>query len=182
MLETNDYEVITSCLNGRTNDFEKLVERYQKVIFNSVYRIVNDFDDAEDITQTVFIKAFENLENFKPEYKFFSWIYRIMINQTINWKKRGSQFSELNDNMVSPIKTPEEKYYSDSLSEKIQDSVAELEIDSRVVIVLKHFVSLPYRDISYILDLPEKTVKSRLFTARQLLSKQLTKNGIKLYD
>lgn len=182
MVETNDYEIIKNCLNGKTDDFEKLVDRYQKVIFNTVFKIVNDYDDAEDITQIVFMRAFENLKNFKSEYKFFSWIYRIMMNEAINWKKRGNQFSELDDNMVSPIKTPEEKYYSDSLSEKIQDSVAELQIDHRVVIVLKHFVSLPYRDISYILDLPEKTVKSRLFTARQLLSKQLTKNGIKLYD
>jgi RNA polymerase sigma-70 factor (ECF subfamily) len=132
--------------------------------------MVNDYDDAQDITQAVFIKAFENLKNYKPEFRFYSWIYRIMINETLNWKKKNQTYSELDQNIVSSSKNPEEQFLSNRLSEKVQDAVADLMIDHRVVIVLKHFVALPYSDISYILDIPEKTVKSRLFSARQKLS------------
>lgn len=170
MSEVRDYEVVQECLKGNVQEYEKIVDRYQKILFNTTLNMVNDYDDAQDITQAVFIKAFENLKNYKPEFRFYSWIYRIMINETLNWKKKNQTYSELDQNIVSSSKNPEEQFLSNRLSEKVQDAVANLMIDHRVIIVLKHFVALPYSDISYILDIPEKTVKSRLFSARQKLS------------
>ncbi len=182
MTDIEDSQLVATCLKGDSKAFDRLIERYQKTIFNAAYQMVNDFDEAEDICQNVFVKAYENLERYDPQYKFFSWIYKIMVNEAINQLKRRSQSTPLDSSIASLDKTPEEIYRDDRLSSRVQDLVAELPINYRVAIVLKHFVSLSYREMSFIFDIPEKTVKSRLYTARQMLSRLLNKNGIRLYD
>ncbi|TFH57930.1 MAG: sigma-70 family RNA polymerase sigma factor [Candidatus Zixiibacteriota bacterium] len=180
--DVDDSQLVANCLKGNSKAFDRLIERYQKTIFNAAYQMVNDFDEAEDICQNAFVKAYENLERYDSQYKFFSWIYKIMVNEAINQLNRRSQFAPLDASMASLDKTPEEVYRDERLAAEVQDLVAELTIDYRVAIVLKHFVSLSYRDMSFILDIPEKTVKSRLYSARQMLSRLLNKNGIRLYD
>lgn len=182
MPEVNDTTLVRECLGGNKKAFAGLIDRYQKVIFNAALRMVGDYHDAEDITQTVFIKAYESLDTFDPQHKFFSWIYRIMVNQTLNFISRQQPFTRLDDSMVARGKNPEQIYAANQRDEKIQAAVADLQLDYRIVIVLKHFIDLPYRDISFILDIPEKTVKSRLFSARQKLCGKLVERGIASYD
>ena len=177
-MERSDKELVKECLGGSRSAFEELVNRYQKVIFNVAYRMVNDHDTAEDITQCVFIKGFERMSSYNPKYKFFSWLYRIAINESLNYINHNRRMAELSDSMISKDHTPEEAYSEVELSEKIGDALMQIDPNHRVVIVLKHFRNCSYKEISDILHIPEKTVKSRLFTARQSLRKVLVAKGI----
>jgi RNA polymerase sigma-70 factor (ECF subfamily) len=176
--EPNDKELVKRCIKGSEEAFETLVDRYQKVVFNTAYRMVNDYDAAEDITQSVFIKGFENMNSFNPKYKFFSWLYRITVNETLNYINQRKRLEELSPNMESTGKSPEREVQEAELSRKIQDALMEIDPKYRIVLVLKHFRDCSYQEISAALEIPEKKVKSRLFTARQLLRLVLIKRGI----
>ena len=177
MVEREDNELVRRCLAGNSEAFEVLVEKYQKPIFNVAYRMCRNYDDAEDITQTVFVKTYEQLNRFRPQYKFFSWIYRIAVNETINYLKRNKPAEALDPNLASESETPEESLQKTRASEALQDALMDIGMDYQVLIILKHLQNFSYEEIAYILDLPEKKVKSRLFTARQLLKEALTTRG-----
>ena len=178
MNERSDTELVRQCLQGVTKAFEALVLRYQKPIFNTVYRMTKSADDAEDITQMAFIKAYEKLDTYKPKYKFFSWIYRIAVNEALNAIQSKDRFCTLNRSVEDEGKTPEDIYEESELNETIQDALLEMSRDHHALIILKHFQDFSYRDIAFILDIPEKKVKSRLFTARQQIKEILLRRGI----
>lgn len=177
MIEHDDKNLVKQVLKGEKKAFEGLVDKYQKPIFNAVYRMVQNFDDAEDITQRVFIKAFESLDVYNIRYKFFSWIYRIAINESINFINQKKRKEELSDDLIFREKTPEEEYIESELNEKVQEALMFIDPNYRILIVLKHFQDCSYKEMSYILDIPEKKVKSRLFTARGLLKDVLITKG-----
>ena len=87
-LENEDFKLVRDCLSGNGRSYEVLVEKYHKIIFRLANKLVKDFDDAEEITQSVFVKAYENLNDYNPKFKFFSWLYRITVNESINFSKR----------------------------------------------------------------------------------------------
>lgn len=179
MNETDDATLVQECMQGNIKAFEVLVDKYQKPIFNAALRICNNFDSAEDISQAAFVKAFEKLENFNPKYKFFSWMYRIVINEALNFLHQGKNLLVLDENIISKEKTPDQVLEQTELSEKIRDALMHIEPDYRILIELRHFQNCSYNEIGYIMNIPEKTVKSRLYTARQVLGKILIKTGIK---
>ncbi|MBI4810122.1 MAG: RNA polymerase sigma factor [Ignavibacteriales bacterium] len=119
-----------------------------------------------------------NEREFKPKYKFFSWIYKIAINESYNTLKKRQQLNQISEELKSNDKNPEEKYRDTERSEKIQEALNKLSIDYRAIIVLCYFYGQSYSDIGYILDIPENKVKSRLFTARQLLRDLLIKEDL----
>lgn len=176
--EDNDLVLIRHCLDGHGEAFESIVDKYQKIMFNVALRMINNYEDAEDVTQSVFVKAFERLDTFNPNYKFFSWLYRITINESLNFLNQRKQFEELDKGLISTEKTPEEEYEDSETSRGIQKALMDLKLQYRTVIILRHFQNLSYREISQIIQLPEKTVKSRLFTARQLTKDILLRKGI----
>jgi len=178
MNEYSDNELVQQCLKGLTKAFEELVNRYQKSVFNTAYRMTRSTTDAEDITQLTFIKAYENLRTFNPKYKFFSWIYRIAVNETLNAIKIKDRFSSLDERANGKVKNPEDIFEENEMSEMIQDALVEMTVEHHAVIVLKHLQHFSYRDIAYILDIPEKKVKSRLYAARQQLKEILLRKGI----
>jgi RNA polymerase sigma-70 factor (ECF subfamily) len=178
MSEPDDKTLVEQSLNGDTRSFELLVDRYEKVLYNVSLRMLNSPEDAMDVTQTAFIKAYEKLDTFNSKYKFFSWIYKIMINESLNVLNRRKPLDEVDSNLVSRDKTPDEEYRENWMAERVQAAVATLPLDYRRLIVLRHFGNLSYRDMSGALDLPEKTVKSRLYTARQMLKDLLLKRGV----
>lgn len=181
MPEQDDLELVRACLTGDTRAFETLVERYQKPIFNAALRMVTDFDDAQDITQTVFVKAYEKLNTFKPKYKFFSWIYRMAVNESINFLNKKRRHENLDMNLSTKDRSPDQHVATAELERVIGVALMSLSVEYRAVIVLRHFENFSYRDISYILNTPEKTVKSRLYLARQQLREILLKRGIEAY-
>ncbi len=172
---TDDQTLVRRFLEGERKAFEPLVERYQKTVYNVALRMANDPDDAADITQNVFIKASEKLGSYDPTYKFFSWIYRIAVNESINFVGSARKSEALSEDLATGGSSPDEILQAGMLSETVEAGLTKLSDDNRVVIVLRHFEELSYDEIGFILDLPVKTVKSRLFTARQSLKKILSK-------
>jgi RNA polymerase sigma-70 factor (ECF subfamily) len=182
MSETEDVKLVKACLEGDTKAFGRLIDKYEKPLFNAALRIAGDYDDARDITQAAFISAYENLRDFNPEYKFFSWIYRMVVNEAINFANRKKSRTQLDPEMASDYKTPEDEHHENELCESVELAVAELPLDYRLVIIFRHWADLPYRDIGFVLDIPEKTVKSRLYSARRMLGKIMSRNGLVTYE
>lgn len=181
MTYRSDRELVRECIEGNIQAFEPLVDRYQKPIFNVALRMVHGPDDAQEVTQIVFVKAYEKLDNFNPKFKFFSWIYRMAVNESINFLKRQKKHQGLDEEMYSNEKTPEQQFHAVEMTDKLMNALMELQIDYRAVVVLKHLEGLSYSEVSYILEIPEKTVKSRLFTARQRLKEILSAKGITIH-
>jgi RNA polymerase sigma-70 factor (ECF subfamily) len=142
-----------------------LIGQYERPVYNAAYRILGNPDDAADVTQSVFLKAFERLGQYDPKYKFFSWIYRIAINESINQLKRGKRQQPLDDREVAASGGPEAELAEGDLSREIQQGLMTLKSDYRTVIVLRHFSECSHAQISDILQIPEKTVKSALLGA-----------------
>jgi len=165
-----DSALAARALAGDSHSFELLVEKYYKVLFNGALRMVNDTEDARDIAQVTFMKAFEKLSTYKPEYKFFSWIYRIMIHESLNLLGRRRPRAELAPGLVAARDDPEAECAQNELSKAVSMALQRLSLDHRVVVVLRHFLGLSYEEMAEVLDIPAKTVKSRLFAARRQLS------------
>jgi RNA polymerase sigma-70 factor (ECF subfamily) len=115
---------------------------------------------------------------YDRHYRFFSWIYRISVNEALNHVERYSRNTELMDDKMESSISPEEGASGSDIREMIDDALMEMELDYRVLIVLRHFHDLSYREMAYVVDIPEKKVKSRLFAARQILKERLIKKGI----
>lgn len=173
-----DAKLVESCRRGNKHAFEMLVTRYERPVFNAAYRILNNREDANDISQTVFLKVYERLNSYNPEYKFYSWLYRIAINESINLLNSRKPGSPIDERQASEHPSPEQLADSDQLGRRLQDALMDITPDNRAVVVLKHFLGCSYQEISEILDIPEKTVKSRLYTARQQLRTTLAKHGM----
>ena len=178
MNEPDDTKLMERCSNGDRQAFEMLLARYEKPVFNAAYRMLNSPDDARDVTQTVFLKVFEHLDQCDPKYRFFSWIYRITLNESINWLKKTNRLDVLDGETADTASGPEQEASNEQLSEGMQAALQTISPDYRAVIVLKHLLGCSYQEISDVLEIPEKKVKSRLYTARQLLQETLTEHGL----
>jgi RNA polymerase sigma-70 factor (ECF subfamily) len=175
MLEHDDEDVkwVARCLRGDTSAFEPLVVKHQRVLFSVALRLVGNYEDARDATQNAFIRAFERLDTFDPERKFFSWIYRIAVNESLNLR-RGRRVHEPLEATVQASAAQRDGAEAAELSEHVRDAIVALTPEQREVVILKYFAEMSYEEIGDALGLPEKTVKSRLFTARQQLGARLT--------
>jgi RNA polymerase sigma-70 factor, ECF subfamily len=174
-----DAELVRECLAGSQKAFEMLVRKYEKPIYNVALRMLRDPDDAMDVAQTVFVKTYEKLGQFNEKHGFFSWIYRIAINESINFSKRARRHDEYESGVTAALApTQEEQYSTGALGEEIDRAIEMLKLDYRMVIVLKHFHDFSYQEMAEILGIPEKTVKSRLFSARQQLKDILAAKGV----
>lgn len=170
-----DSDRIIKFSTGKKETFERFVREYERRIFHTVYRIVGNREDAMDITQTVFLKAYEKFDLYEPSRKFFTWLYRIAINESINFIKGKKQTMEIGQNLEALEKNPEEYVTGAMMADRLQDALKTLKLDYRVVIVMKYFLDLSYEQIGELLNIPVKTVKSRLFMARELLKDILIK-------
>ena len=148
----NDTNLVRECRKGNRKAFEQLLDRYEKPVYNAAFRIVCSYEDAMDVTQTVFLKAFENLDRFNPSFKFFSWIYRIAINESINLLNKRSNTESVGDELVSADSGPESAASNDQLRMDIQGALMSIKDEYRTVVVLKHVVGCSYQDISLILE------------------------------
>ena len=177
MTRDDDAILVEACLRGDRNAFDELVDRYEGPLFSAAYRITGSVEDAMDATQNAFVNAYEKLHTFDPSYRFFSWIYRIAVNQSLNLvgRRRGQQ--SINEGAPTEDRNPADVFDSTEVRGQIKRALLELEPHYRTVIVLKHLEGFSYREIGELLEIPEKTVKSRLFTARQRLRATLTERG-----
>ena len=158
----------------RTGDkaaFTELMVRYQRPIYNAAFWVLRRADDAYDITQEVFLKVVERRDEYDPKFKFFSWIYRIAINESLNLLRQNRR-ETLDNDIDLPVPdsaSPEQQLSDAQLSERIRSAMMRMTVNDRVVLSLRHFSECSYEAIAQILDLDEKTVKSRLFESRQRL-------------
>jgi RNA polymerase sigma-70 factor (ECF subfamily) len=162
--------------NGDRAAFTELVIRYQRPIYNAAFWILRKAEDANDITQIVFLKVAERLDEYDPKYKFFSWIYRITVNESLNLLRRNGREDALDDEIDVPgadTANPEWQVGKAEVSRRIQVALMSMATNDRMVLTLRHFSEFSYQEIGQILDLDEKTVKSRLFEARHRLAELL---------
>ena len=167
-----DEALVARCLRGEVEAFEPIVARYQRVLFNAAYRLLGDREDARDVAQAALVKAYEKLSSFDPHYRFFSWIYRIVVNEALNTRARRRPSAPLSRD-VPDDGSVFETLASRERSDSVQSALLRLTAEDREVIVLRHFAELSYAEIGETLGLAEKTVKSRLHEARQRLGRML---------
>jgi RNA polymerase sigma-70 factor (ECF subfamily) len=173
----SDQELARASIDGDRRAFGELIDGYQKRIYNLALRVTGSTDDALDVTQAAFLKAYESLTRFDPERPFSSWIYRIALNEalTLVGRRRSTQ---LDVDLPSPANSPEKEAASRETTRAIQIALGELKTDHRVMIVLRHFEGFSYLEMSEIVGIPEKTIKSRLFSARRELRAMLVGKGL----
>jgi len=182
MTHTSDSDLVARCLAGDRNSFNVLIDRYHAVLLNMVRRMVRNPEDAKDIVQGVFLKAFERLHLFNTNMKFFSWLYRIAVNETINFieSSRVRSHTGVADN--SHWHTPESEYNRSELVRQVEGAMMQLDGSARALVVLRHYAELSYRELGFIFDMPEKTIKSRLYGARRSLARHLVRKGVSRFD
>ena len=173
----DDEQIIENCISGNTDSFRYLVDKYQLRIINACYKYTKNLDDAEDVAQEVFLKAYSNLDKFKFDSKFYSWIYRIAINTSLNYlnskEKRqeketiSEESCQINDNSAS--NDPKDYYELTELVDKVQPLIDKLPGDLKILIELYEINDNTYEEISKKLSIPIGTVRSRLHRARNML-------------
>jgi RNA polymerase sigma-70 factor (ECF subfamily) len=177
-----DHELVRAALGGSERAFRALVERYQRGVLSLVVRIVGNREDAEDVAQETFVKAFTRLDTFDPAYKFSNWLFKIAHNSALDaLRRRGSQpaplelvgegdedpVAELADPRAAP---PDEATARAEFHSHLETALGRLRPEYRSVIVLRHLEGRAYEDIAEILGLPLGTVKTYLFRARRELA------------
>lgn len=170
--DTDDLALIRQSLAGQSEAFGTLITRYQKVMYTVALRMLGDPEDARDATQDAFVKAFQRLETFDTKYRFYSWMYRILVNECLNANRDRRPEEALDDNAEGPG-TPFDSALESERREQIQLALLRLTPEYRTVVVLRHFAGQSYGEIAETLSIPEKTVKSRLYSARQRLGELL---------
>ena len=177
MTEDDDATLVRRCREGDRTAFEQLVVRYQKPVFNAALRLLRDPEDARDVAQTTFLKVYEHIGDYNPSFKFYSWIYRIAINESLNALGSRKPCEGFNGEEADAAPGPERQLEGQQTGRAIEEALMRIKPELRTVIVLRHFMHLSYQDMGDILLLPEKTVKSRLYSARQLLRDRLLRGG-----
>lgn len=168
--------------------FDLLVERYQKKVFNVLLRMIGDFDEAADLTQDVFVQAYRAFSTFRGESKIYTWLYRIAINRCKNRMKQiargnsvvsGSLDDPLDGEDGTVRDVPDSSHVPDRLLERaelrevVNQEIAKLPPDFRMVIVLRDMQGLSYKEMADVIGISLEAVKSRLFRARSQLREQL---------
>lgn len=188
MTEFFENGVIRSVLDGNINDFEQLVTAYEKNVYNLALRMVGDPDDAADITQETFIKAYRALGSFRGDSKFSSWLYRIASNVCLDFLRSRSRRAQVplsfeNEDAEGEIELPDmsqnpEKVLMKKLSmEAVRRGMEKLPPKQRQILVLRELCGLSYAELAQTLSVEEGTVKSRIFRARKRLCAILLGDG-----
>lgn len=187
-----DFHVVCRAKEGDQKAYAELMQRYKDSIYFMALKMVNNKDDAMDLTVETFGKAFENLDKYKPDFAFSTWLFRIATNNCIDFirKKRINVVSlhTLTDDdgeerqleMRSETMNPEETSIRKQENEKLKNIVDQLPLRYRTLIILRYFEEQSYEEIAQQLDLPLGTVKAQLFRARDLLANVMNRKKTNL--
>ena len=184
-----EMQIIAQVLDGDTNAFEALVNDQKKIVYNLALRMVGNEEDAYDLSQDAFLKAFTGLSSFRGDCKFSSWLYKLTTNLCLDFiRKRNrhkvipltfededgeSEYLEIPDETYAPEPRTEQK----QLRESVREGLNKLPPQQREILVLREIGGLRYDEISRQLNIEEGTVKSRIFRARKKLCEILSKDG-----
>ena len=182
-----DAALVRRAQDGDVHSYDELVRRYQERIYATVYHMTSNHEDANDITQETFIKGFQALKSFKGDSSFYTWVYRIAVNKTINFLKQRKNRTHLSLNdidfnaendpdLVALVsdRTPRRDIGLSELQQKLNNAMQRLSEPHRLVVTLHDVQGLSHEEIGNIMDCNIGTVRSRLFYARQQLQAHLS--------
>lgn len=181
--------MIERVINGETEAFEALVIENQKKVYNLALKMVGDENDALDLSQDAFIKAFRGLDNFRSDCRFSVWLYRLTYNVCIDHLRKKRRLNQTSltvtdeDGQTSEMEISDVRYSPDQVSERmeirqaIESGLHELSPEHREIFIMREISGMTYGEIAQTLQISEGTVKSRLARARMYLAKILSKNG-----
>lgn len=185
-----DLAMLEAVQGGDLTAYRGLVEKYQGRVYAVVYGMLRNREDARDVTQDAFVRAYHNIGSFRVEASFYTWLYRIAMNLAIDLirKRKRRDVAGFDDGIAQRGEDGEvaEAYHSDSparlmerkqLYNRIMDAMDQLPADQKQVILLRELEGLSYKEISDVMEIPEGTVMSRLFYARKKLQKLLAEDG-----
>lgn len=166
----NDAKLVEAFRSGDMNAFNALVERWQERIHRFAYRYFSSHDDAMEITQKTFIRAYRKLDSLEDTNKFSSWLYRIANNLCLDelkraGRRRSSSMDALNEPRIakSITENPDRPIQQKELGSLLQQALNQLPAEQRIVVIMKEYEGLKFREIAEILEEPENTVKSRMY-------------------
>lgn len=175
-MSADDRRLIEECLRGRSAAFGELVSRYQDRLYNTVYRLLDNAEDAQDAVQEAFINAYQSLHSFKGDSLFFTWLYRIAVNTAISFKRKHRAFLRVQtgpegSSVIEPADPHEANQPGHSLEQaeeerKLHQALARLSPEHRAVLIMKDMEGQKYEDMAEILGVPIGTIRSRLHRAR----------------
>ena len=189
MTREEESAIIAKVLDGDADAFEPLVTANQNFVYNIALKMLSNPEDAFDVSQEAFVKAYRSLKDFKGDSSFSSWLYRIAANMCLdfmrkNKKRRAASIVYLDDdNDLKELDLPDTRFAPETelerkeLGRAINDALTLLPEDQRSILLLRELNGMSYAEISDILNLETGTVKSRLFRARARLAKILRDNG-----
>lgn len=178
----NDKELVARAQEGDSRAFDALVHKYQFKVINLVARYVQG-DEAQDVAQEAFIKAFRGLKNFRGDSAFYTWLYRIAVNSAKNYlmsssKKKTSQQVDIDDaeyfdnaTLMKDNQTPDHMLQSEELQQRVFQTIDELPEDLKTALTLREMDGMSYEDIAETMGCPIGTVRSRIFRAREAVDK-----------
>lgn len=174
----NDWELILKIINGEQEYYALLVNKYKNAIFNLAYKFTYDYPRAQDLSQEIFIHCYLQLENFNNRCKFSTWLYRLAVHKCIDWQRKNKREPQLVELDVlqtdSRELSPEEIYLKKERVVWLQNALNNLPEKYREVLLLYQNQGLSYKDIGEILNLPIKTVETRVYRGKKILKEQLS--------
>ena len=187
--QTQDRDLVRRCLKNDQEAFRELLGRYERPVFGIVRRMIRDEEDARDLAQEAFVRAFKNLKQFDQTRKFSSWLFRIANNLCIDHYRRRKLDTvpltrhvdgeeEETWDLPDPTSSPAESYSDRERSRRLLASVESLPPVYRMVILLRHQQGLAYDEIAEVTELPLGTIKARIHRAHRLLKEKLTRQGL----
>ena len=187
--DVSEVDLVIRCQAGDTEAFDELVTRYRTRVFSMIYNMVHNEQDAWDLAQDSFLKAWKSIKRFRGKSSFYTWIYRIVMNVTIDWLRKkhvkgaGAEFDDaMQLKEVDPAsKTvpkaealPYETMERGEIRARIDQAIAQLSAEQRAVILMKEIEGMQYHEIAEALGCSIGTVMSRLFYARKKLQNLLS--------
>ena len=181
----NDKELVKKAQKGDKVAFDALVTKYQFKVVNLVTRFVKDVDEAQDVAQEAFIKAYRGLANFRGDSAFYTWLYRIAINSAKNYivsqgRKSPTYAVDIDDAehmetaaALKEIDTPEGRMLTSEIENTVYKAIKELPEDLKTAITLRELEGMTYEEIANVMECPIGTVRSRIFRARETIDKHL---------
>jgi RNA polymerase sigma-70 factor (ECF subfamily) len=172
---SDDVKLIADCLNGQTAAFGELVTRHQDRLYNTVFRLLNNSEDARDVVQEAFLHAYQSLHSFKGDARFFTWLYRIAVNTAISFKRKRRVVLRLQPtgdgggtDPLDPNETnrPGHGIEMAEQEKRVHEALSRLSPEHRSVLVMKDMDGMKYEDMAEVLQVPIGTIRSRLHRAR----------------
>src|SRR5512145_1244925 len=166
MGQPSDEALAQRTLTGDTDAFAVLVDRYQRTVYNLAYRMLDNAQEAEDVTQEVFIRTYQSLRRYDPSRRFFSWIYRIAINCCLTARSKPSARSldpATEAALLDPALLPEQQVARSEMRMAVRRAIVQLPAHERSLVALRYGADLSYEEIAATMQLPLGTVKNRLF-------------------